>query len=119
MAEFRHLDVVKNGVVYVVRFSNGRILENTVIERTARELHQLADLEDCRNLLLNFSGVTFLASSMLGKLLTLNKRMKAKDGLLKLCELAPEVRQLFEMTGLAHIFDIRSDETNGLLAFYQ
>ncbi len=55
---------------------------------------------------------------MLGKLITLNSRMKAKGGQLKLCELRPEIMELFTLTNLTKIFDIRGDETNGMLAFY-
>lgn len=81
-------------------------------------MYDLAAQEDCANLLLNFSGVGFLSSSVLGKLITLNKRMKAKGGQLKLCEMKPEIYELFTLTNLTKIFDIRTDETGGMMAFY-
>lgn len=118
MADYRHIEVSKNGVVYVARFLETKILNDMVIEGIARELYDLAAQEDCTNLLLNFSGVGFLSSSVLGKLITLNKRMKAKGGQLKLCELKPEILELFTLTNLTKIFDIRGDETAGMMAFY-
>lgn len=118
MADYRHIEVSKNGVVYVARFLETKILNDMVIEGIARELFDLAAQEDCTNLLLNFTGVGFLSSSVLGKLITLNKRMKAKGGQLKLCEMKPEILELFTLTNLTKIFDIRDDETAGMMAFY-
>jgi anti-sigma B factor antagonist len=119
MAENRHIEVSKNGMVTVVRFRDHRILDTLVIERLAHELFRVAGADDCENLLLNFAGVGFLSSSALGKLLVLNKRMKAKGGQLKLCEVCPEIAEIFELTKLNQVFDIKNDETNGLLAFYK
>jgi len=118
MADYRHIEVSRNGAVYVAKFLEHKILNDMVNEGIARELYDLAAKEDCKNILLNFSGVGFLSSSVLGKLITLNKRMKAKGGQLKLCELRPEIMELFTLTNLTKIFDIRGDETNGMLAFY-
>lgn len=118
MADYRHIEVSKNGIVFVARFLETKILNDMVIEGIARDLYDLAAQEDCTNLLLNFSGVGFLSSSVLGKLITLNKRMKAKGGQLKLCEMKPEIYELFSLTNLTKIFDIRGDETSGLMAFY-
>ena len=118
MADYRQIQVRQNGTVYVVNFVEHKILNDMVIETVARELYDLAGKDECENILLNFSGVGFLSSSVLGKLITLNKRMKAKGGQLKLCELRPEIMELFTLTNLTKIFDIRDDETNGMLAFY-
>ncbi|KKK84813.1 hypothetical protein LCGC14_2779550, partial [marine sediment metagenome] len=37
---------------------------------------------------------------------------------LKLCELQPDIKELFTLTSLDKIFDIKDDETSGLLGFY-
>ncbi len=118
MADYRHIEVSKNGVVYVARFLETKILNDMVIEGIARELGDLAAQEDCANLLLNFEGVGFLSSSVLGKLITLNKRMKGKGGKLKLCTMKKEIYELFTLTNLTKIFDIYDDETAGMMAFY-
>ncbi len=118
MADFRHIEVRRNGAVHVVHFREHKILNDMVIEKVGDELFATAADEECKNLLLNFSNVGFLSSSVLGKLITLNKRMKAKEGKLKFCELKPEIRELFTLTSLDKIFDIKDEETDGLLAFY-
>ena len=118
MSNFRHIEVRRNGAVHVLHFREHKILNDMVIEKVGQEMFSVAADEECKNLLLNFSEVGFLSSSVLGKLITLNKRMKAKGGQLKLCELQPDIKELFTLTSLDKIFDIKDDETTGLLGFY-
>ena len=118
MAQFRHLDVKKVGVVTVASFRDQKILDDLVIQQLGEELYQLAGEPDSENLLLNFSGVAFLSSSALGKLITLNKRVKANSGRLKFCQMHPKIYELFTITGLNKLFDIKKDEVSGLQAFY-
>jgi anti-anti-sigma regulatory factor len=53
----------------------------------------------------------------LAAVLSLVKRMKAIDGGLKFCEMAPIVQQVFRITDLDTLFDIRADEAAGVQAF--
>lgn len=118
MAEFRHLDVKKVGVVTVVNFRDQKILDDLVIQQVGEELYHLASEDQSENLLLNFSGVAFLSSSVLGKLISLNKKVKAYGGKLKFCEMDPKIYELFTITGLNKLFDIKPDELGGLQSFY-
>jgi anti-sigma B factor antagonist len=68
-------------------------------------------------LLLNFSSVEFLSSAALGKLITLDKRVKAHGGLLKLSNIRPEIFEVFAITKLNRLFDIKEDEADALAAF--
>ena len=83
MSNFRHIEVRRNGAVHVVHFREHKILNDMVIEKVGQEMFSVAADEECKNLLLHFSNVGFLSSSVLGKLITLNKRLKAKEGKLK------------------------------------
>lgn len=118
MGEFIHIDVKKVGTVTVASFRDQKILDDLVIQQLGEELYRVAESEDCDSLLLNFSGVAFLSSSALGKLITLNKRVKAGGGQLRLCEMHPKILELFTLTGLDKLFDIKLDEIAGLQAFY-
>ena len=118
MGDYPHIEVEKNGEVFVVCFQESKILDDLVIENVAQDLYGLAESAECTNLLLNFSTVDFLSSSMLGKLTSLNKRMKAKAGRLKLCEMKPQIVELFNLTGLNRVFDIQGDQATGVQAFY-
>ena len=101
--DYRHIEVSKQAGVYIVRFLDARILNDAVIERIGRELYDLAAREDCANLLLSFAGVDSLSSSVFGKVITLNKRMRVKGGVLKLCEMKPEILELFTRTTPSYV----------------
>ena len=73
--------------------------------------------EKRKNLLLNFSSVEFLSSAALGKLITLDKKVKANGGRLKLSNIRPEIYEVFAITKLNKLFDIKDDEADALAAF--
>ena len=68
-------------------------------------------------MLLNFSNVEFLSSAALGKLITLDKKVKANAGRLKLSNIRPEIYEVFAITKLNKLFDIKDDEADALAAF--
>ena len=68
------------------------------------------EVESRKKLLLNFSSVDFLSSAALGKLITLDKKVKANSGALKLSNVRPEIYEVFAITKLNRLFDIKSDE---------
>lgn len=117
MAGYRHLDVSEVGDVTVVRFHDHKILEDINIQELGQELFQLVELDRRGKLLLNFSSVEFLSSAALGKLITLEKKVKAHSGTLKLCNIRPEIYEVFAITKLNRLFDIKDEEADALAAF--
>jgi len=117
MAEYRRLEVKEVGDVTVVRFRDQKIIEDINIQELGRELFQLVEVENREKLLLNFSAVDFLSSAALGKLITLDKKVKAHEGTLKLSNIRPEIYQVFDITKLNRLFDIKDDEADALAAF--
>jgi anti-sigma B factor antagonist len=117
MNEYRRLDVSEVGDVTVVRFRDPKIIEDLNIQELGSEMFRLVEEEQRRKLLLNFSGVDFLSSAALGKLITLDKKVKAHAGQLKLSNIRPEIFEVFQITKLTRLFDIRDDEAGALAAF--
>ena len=117
MSVYRHLGAWKHGDVTVVRFGEHRILDELAVKQIGDELNEIADHMDCHNLVLNFASVVGLSSVMLGKLLMLQRKMALKGGKLKLCEIEPEVQEVFVTTKLNHILDIRESEDDAIKAF--
>jgi anti-sigma B factor antagonist len=113
---YRHLGVSKRGNVTVIRFGVHRILNDAAIDVIGDELYGVAERPDCRKLLLDFTGVDRLSSVMLGKLLMIKKKMQSKGGKLTLCDISPEIREVFKTTNLDQILDIRENEVDGLKA---
>src|SRR4029078_11672791 len=91
MDGLRRMDVTQKGEVTVVRFVDRKILDEANIQELGSELFKLVEQEKRKNLLLNFSNVEFLSSAALGKLITLDKKVKANAGRLKLSNIRPEI----------------------------
>ena len=117
MAAHRHLNVSQVGDVTVIRFHDHKIIEDINIQELGQEMFHLVEVDGCGKLLLNFSSVDFLSSAALGKLITLDKKTKAHGGTLKLSNIRPEIYEVFAITKLNRLFDIRDDEADALAAF--
>src|SRR5207253_1231249 len=84
MVVHRRMQVSDVGGVSVVRFVDRKILDEANIQELGQELFQLVEDDNRKKLLLNFATVEFLSSAALGKLITLDKKVKARGGRLKL-----------------------------------
>ena len=73
----------------VVRFHDHKIVEDINIQQLGQEMFHLVEVVGRDKFLLNFSSVDFLSSAALGKLITLDKKMKAHGGTLKLSNIRP------------------------------
>lgn len=117
MAEYRRLEVNEVGDVTVVRFRDKKIIEDINIQELGQEMFRLIEEDNRDKLLLNFSSVDFLSSAALGKLITLDKKVKAREGVLKLSNIRPEIFEVFTITKLDRLFDIKDDEADALADF--
>lgn len=115
----RRLEVENIGDVAVVNFVDKRILDEQNIQAIGEQLFGLVEEQGHKKVLLNFANVEYLSSAALGKLITLNKKVAAARGKLVLCTIDPTIYEVFEITKLNKIFDIRKDEQAGLQGFGQ
>ena len=117
MAAHRRIDVSKVGEVTVVKFVDKKILDEASIQKLGVELFSLVEHDNRKSVLLNFSNVEFLSSAALGKLITLDRKVKAAKGRLKMSNIRPEIFEVFQITKLNKVFDIRKDEVEAISAF--
>lgn len=114
---FRRLDVRKEGGITVVRFRDRKIIEDQQVQEIGQELFELVEKLGVDRILLSFSGVDYVASTVMGKCITLDRKVAACGGVLKLSNIRPEVYEIFAITKLNRLFDIRDDEADALAAF--
>ena len=117
MAGHQRLEVSESGGVSVVRFVDRRILDASNIEELGDELFALVEADNIKKLLLNFTGVEFLSSAALNKLIILDKKVKSSGGKLALCDLRQEIKEVFAITRLDQLFSIANSEKEGLAVF--
>ncbi len=68
-------------------------------------------------IIVNFSKVTYVDSSGLATLVEILKNMRSYGGRIKLTNLSPKVKSLFEITKLDKLFEILQDEAEALANF--
>jgi anti-sigma B factor antagonist len=113
----QRIDVTKSGDVSVVKFRDRKILDEAAIQELGSELFALVEVDNRKTILLDFEGVEFLSSAALGKLITFDRKVKSSKGRLKMCGIAPGILEVFQVTKLNKVFDIRPDAGEALAAF--
>lgn len=103
--------------VMICVFTDQKILDEGLIEKLAEELREVADANKGGRILLNFGGVSFMSSQMLGKLSYVNKKCKADETELKLCNLSDNLFDIFKITALDKVLDICKTEEKALASF--
>ena len=113
----RRLDIEEIGGVTVAKFVDKKILDETNIQNIGNQLFALVDEDGRKKIVLDFSIVEYLSSAALGKLITMDKKVKAAKAKLRLCCIKPEIYEVFEITRLNKIFDIKATQEAALEGF--
>ena len=117
VSSYRHLDVRKQGNAIVVQFDKHQILDELTVQEITEELCSVADRAGGHHLVVNLSKVVGLSSSMLGKLVMLQKKMEQKKRQLRLCNVGAEVREVLAATKLHRILHLSESEDDAIRAF--
>ena len=110
----RRIEVEEVGGATVVTFVDKRILDEQNIQLIGEQLFSLVEDQNRDKIVLDFENVEYLSSAALGKLITLNKKVKAVDGQLRLCSIKKDIREVFMITRLDKVFPIDDDVDDSL-----
>jgi anti-anti-sigma factor len=116
MATQRRIKVTESGQVSVVTFNDSKIIDEAEIQEFGQELYDLVERQGRKKIILNFANVEFLSSAALGKLIGFDKRVKQNGAELMLSNIRPEIYEVFAITKLTKLFDIKDDEADALAA---
>ena len=92
--------------VAVVSLLNKRMLDESNIRALHEELVELVEERGASKMVLDLSGVEYLSSAVLGKLISLLKIVKKHGGKLYICNVHPNVAEIFEITQLDQVIGI-------------
>lgn len=106
----------ENGVTQV-EFIDRNILDEANIQQIGDELASIIDSSDSPKLLISFNNVDHLSSAALGTLITVNNKIKAKGGELRLADIDPQIYEVFVITKLNRIFDIHNTVDEAVSSF--
>ena len=116
-AEQPHVRVRDSGGIKMVEFTDRKILEELSIHEIGEELGRLVDGASEPKVVISFKNVDHLSSAALGMLINLNKQVAAKEGKLKLSDIAPPIFEVFKITRLNRLFDIAPTSADAIAGF--
>ena len=99
----------------IVRFEDAEILfEEGAVHAVGRELRRLIEDEGHTRLVVDFAGVRYLSSEVLGILAGLQRKVDPARGSIVLCGLDQLLLDMVRITHLDRVFDICGDEAEAL-----
>lgn len=108
------LNVTTVGDISVVELADRKILDEVNISEIGEQMNSLVAESDNPKLLVDFANVAHMSSSALGMLITLHKRIRQKEGELRLCNIQPSIYEVFVITRLNEIFEISQSRQEAL-----
>ena len=111
------ISVTRQKDVRIIEFTNNRILDEANIADIGQTLGALIDEGDNPKLLLDFASVDHLSSAALGMLINANNKIREKNGQLRLANIKPQILEVFVITKLNKLFQIKPDRNVALASF--
>lgn len=103
--------------VIVVRFNNIDRFNALIVEPVKEQLKSFFNKPDTR-LALNLEGIKFIDSSGFGVFLSIMaKTANNNHGQFKLCNIKPEVMELFRLLQLHNVFDLHETQEDCVQSF--
>ncbi len=100
-----------------IEFVDRNILDEANIQQIGEEISQIVDSQPQPKLLISFDNVDHLSSAALGTLITINNKVRGKDGQLRLANIDPQIYEVFVITKLNKLFQIHEDSEQALASF--
>ncbi len=105
---------VKGDILVV--YLEGR-LDVSVANEVEETLAELIDKDDHKKVVLNMDGIEYMSSSGFRACISTLRKLNAKEGSLKMCNIKPAVKRIFDVIELTSLFDIYSSEDEALSSF--
>lgn len=107
--ESHYIRTVADDDVVVVSFLGPELTDDDNIEILGREMFALVDQFDCYKIALDMTGISFITSSVLGKLITLHRKQSRNGGRLVLCNIGSGVMGTLQTSRLIDYFTTADD----------
>jgi anti-sigma B factor antagonist len=96
---------MQDGEALIVTFHRPQLTDEDNLEQMGEELFRLVEKDQQRRIVLNLCMVEFVTSSVLGKWITLHRKLARQSGSMVLCSLQPNVREILEASRLLTYFN--------------
>jgi len=103
----KFLSVFTEETFTLVKFTNGKMFDEASISELGLELLEFVETTpEKKKVILDFTGVVYFSSAALGKMITMNKKLKEKEIILTLRNMNEDIHEVFVITRLDKFFKI-------------
>ena len=110
-----NLSLEYRGKVVVATLTDEKILDEDQLQGLEGSFLPLIEQTPQIQLIIDFSNVKFLTSSVLGLLIRISKKVYETDGTLRLCSIGPKILDVFRITRLDKIFEIMTSVDDAMI----
>ncbi len=104
------------GEIRLIVIEAARLVDDETLQQFHKELVEVIEKTEEPAVLLHFGRVGFMSSAALGVLIRVSKKCKELKVMLKLCNINPNIREVFKITGLEKVFEIYNQPEDALAA---
>jgi len=110
-----NLSLEFRGQVVIATLTDEKILDEDQLQGLEGSFLPLIEQTPKIQLIIDFSNVKFLTSSVLGLLIRISKKVYENDGTLRLCSIDSKILDVFRITRLDKVFEIYSDVDDAMV----
>ena len=111
------LRITQDDGITLIEFIDRNILDEANIQQIGDEIGKLVDEASQPKMLISFENVDHLSSAALGTLITINNKIRNKDGQLRLANIDPRIYEVFVITKLNRLFQIHDSAEQAIASF--
>jgi len=110
------LNISTVGDVVVVSFGGASIGMLSGIDEMAQQLRDYVAEERPKKMIVDFEGVKFFSSQVLGLLVDIWRKLTEYGGKMLICRINPQLSRVFKITNLDRIFEFYPDRSAAIEA---
>ena len=95
--------------IATISFNVASLAAGQILDETSQIIGELIKNSKPRSIIIDFAGVKFFSSQMLGILIDAHKKLSAHDGDIVISGINPQLYRVFKITNLDKIFEFYPD----------
>lgn len=99
------ISVADRGGVTCIQLIGDIVVGEEVVDELHRAAWAIAEGPDEPRIAVSFSDVSYVASAIIGELISLSRLLRDRDARVRLCEMNEHIRSVFEVTRTTDMFD--------------
>ena len=108
------VEITKQGDVTVISFDGALLCDADGIEAAGDKIKEMTLTEHPKKVVVDFCGVKFFSSQVLGVLLELWRRVEGFQGKVVIIGINPQLYRVFKITNLDKLFDFFDDKKSAV-----